>query len=330
MKLTKESKIAVVCGGVSNEREISLRSGSNCFNALKRLNYSNAILADIKNIQDIIKLKDLGIEIAFLVTHGELGEDGAIQGILEWLGIPYTGSSIIGSAVSMDKWLTKKIALNLGILTPAAFLVTKSNISSINLTQKWKELSARGNAVFLKPRDSGSSVNTYKIKNLHELNEKIKKIDPETSDYLLEEFITGRELTVSIIESKEKLQVLPVLELKPKNEFYDYESKYTKGMTEFILPAKIETKTLMRLENESIKIFNEVGCSSFGRVDYILDGEIPYLLEINSLPGMTATSDLPAQANAAGIKYDELVELILMSAKIHKKHVNSLFVKQNS
>jgi len=330
MKLSKESKIAVVCGGVSSEREISLRSGSNCFNAIKKLNYSNVVLIDIKNVLDIFRLKDLDIEIVFLVTHGELGEDGAIQGILEWLEIPYTGSSIIGSAISMDKWLTKKIASSIGILTPAAILITELNFKNSNLNQAWKELSKRNNAVFLKPRDSGSSVNTFKIRNLDELIEKTKKIDLKISDYILEEFIPGRELTISIIENKEKLQFLPVLELKPKNEFYDYESKYTKGMTEFILPAKIEKSVLNRLENESLKIFNEIGCSSFGRVDYILDGEVPYLLEINSLPGMTDTSDLPAQANAAGIKYDELVETILMSAKTHKKHLNSLFIKQNS
>lgn len=321
MDITKDTKIAVICGGISSEREISLRSGRNCYDALKRLGYKNSELVDIQSPKDLFSLSDKNIRIAFLITHGTYGEDGAIQGILEWLNIPYTGSSILGSAISMDKWLTKQIATNIGIINPKGYLISKSNLNNKNLQDIWKDLSKKSNAIFLKPRDDGSSVNIFKIKDFNELLEKIKRINLNHSDYIIEECIDGRELTSSIIEINNNLKVLPILELKPKNEFYDYHAKYTKGMTEFVLPADLRKETKEKIEEISITIFTSVGCSSFGRVDFMLDkNDNPYLLEINSLPGMTDTSDLPAQAKCAGIEYDELVEIILKTAKLHKIH----------
>ncbi len=319
MPITKKTNIAVLCGGISNEREISSRSGKNCFSALDRLGYSNIFLIDVKSIDDLIGLKEKQIEVAFLVTHGKWGEDGAIQGVLEWLRIPYTGSSILGSSISMDKWLTKRIAISSNILTPKALLLTRTNKEVVNAQKLWTELSGNNKAVFVKPKDDGSSVNTFKIKSSEELDYKIKNVDLEESDYLIEEFISGRELTVSILEINNKPTVLPILELKPKNEFYDYQAKYTKGMTEFILPAQIEKNIKEEIEDNSLKLFLNTYCSSFARMDYILyENREPYLLEINSLPGMTDTSDLPAQAKCSGIEYDELVEIILKTARLHK------------
>jgi len=318
MDITKETKIAVLSGGISNEREISLRSGTNCSSALKRLGYKNTLFVDLKQLEDLIELKQKNIELAFLTTHGRFGEDGALQGVLEWLKIPYTGSSVLASAISMDKWLTKQTAKTLDISLPKAYLLTKVNLKTLELKKIWDELSKKNNAVFLKPRNDGSSVNTFKIKSLLELQEKAKNIDLNASDYLIEEFIAGREITMSLIELNNDFKVLPALEIKPKKEFYDYEAKYTKGMTEFILPAKLEKGCLDLLTANTKRIFTEVGCSSFGRVDYMLDNNnTPYMLEINSLPGMTDTSDLPAQASSAGINYDELVEIILKTAKLH-------------
>ena len=318
MQINKKTKIAVLCGGISSEREISLRSGKNCFNALERLGY-HSVLVDVKTIEDVVNLKNKNIEIAFLVTHGKFGEDGALQGILEWLNIPYTGSSVLGSALSMDKWLTKQIAQNNKITTPNSFLLTKNNNNASFLETAWEKLSKRNKAVFLKPRDDGSSVNTFKIKTLLELEDTISKIDLTGSDFLIEEYIPGREITVSIIEVNNELKILPTLELKPKNDFYDYHAKYTKGMTEFILPANLDKSIEFKVSEVSKTIFSLIGCSSFGRVDFIIDKKnIPYLLEVNSLPGMTDISDLPAQAACAGIKYDEVVEMILKTAKLYK------------
>ncbi len=317
MKIDKKTKIAVLCGGKSSEREISLRSGKNCFNALESLGY-NSILVDIKTIEDLLDLKHKNIEVAFLVTHGKFGEDGTIQGILEWLQIPYTGSSVLGSALSMDKWLTKQIAQNNKIDTPNSYLLTRNNKNTSYIKDAWEELSKKSKAVFLKPRDEGSSVNTFKIKSLSELEEKISKIDLTVSDYLIEEYISGREITVSILEVEKQFKVLPILELKPKADFYDYHAKYTKGMTEFILPANLDKDSEVKIGNISKTIFSLIGCSSFGRVDYIVDEKnIPYLLEVNSLPGMTDTSDLPAQAACAEIKYNEVVEMVLKTARLH-------------
>lgn len=316
MKISKESKIAVLCGGISSEREISLKSGGNCFNALQRCGYKNSILVDVKNIDDIVDLRTQKIEIVFLTTHGRFGEDGSIQGILEWLRIPYTGSSLLASSISMDKWITKQIAKSISITTPKGYLLT--NLNEIDLKRSWEELSGKNSAVFLKPKNDGSSVNTYKIKSYNELKDKINLLKSDISNYLIEEYIPGRELTVSIIELNNQFKVLPILEVKPKNEFYDYEAKYTKGMTEFLLPAKLEPPCQDELEKASVKIFSSIGCTSFGRVDYILDkNNIAYMLEVNSLPGMTDTSDLPAQSAYSGIKYDALVEMILQTARLH-------------
>ena len=184
MEINNKSKIGVLCGGISNEREISLRSGTNCTNALVSLGYKNIQLIDIRSIDDLVNLK-AKIEIAFLITHGRFGEDGLIQGILEWLRIPYTGSSVLASAITMDKWLTKKIATQCNLATPKGILLTEKSTSS-NLKNAWESLSGNS-AIFLKPRDDGSSVNTFKIKSLKELKDAVKKIDLNTSDYLVEE-----------------------------------------------------------------------------------------------------------------------------------------------
>lgn len=317
MDINKKTKIGVLCGGISSEREISIRSGNNCFNALQRLGYSNSELVDIKSVEDIVLLKDK-IDIAFLITHGKWGEDGCIQGILEWLKIPYTGSSVTGSAISMDKWITKQIAIGNNIITAKSYLINNLTANTEGLKVIWEDLSKKNGAVFLKPRSDGSSVETYKIKSFTDFIEKVKSINLDKKSFIAEEYIQGREVTTSIIEINNTLKFLPVLELKPKNEFYDYEAKYTKGMTEFILPAKLNQNTLQIIQENALKIFIQIGCSSFGRVDFIIDEtDIPYLLEVNSLPGMTDTSDLPAQAKCAGIEYDQIVEIILKTAKLN-------------
>lgn len=314
MTINKEANVAVLCGGISNEREVSLRSGKNCFDALIRLGYKNTILVDIKSINDLYELKTKKTDVAFLVTHGKYGEDGAIQGVLEWLKIPYTGSSITASAIAMDKWLTKQIASSLNIKTPKGSLINKSNN---DLEEIWTKLSSKSGSLFLKPNNEGSSVSTFKIKSLNDFKEKLSSINLSKGDFLAEECIEGKEVTSSIIETNGKLKVLPILELRPKKEFYDYEAKYTKGMTDFILPAEISEILKKEIEDSSIKIFTGIGCSSFGRVDFIIQGNTPYLLEVNSLAGMTDTSDLPAQAKYAGIGYDEVVELVLQGAKLY-------------
>ncbi|MBI1858340.1 MAG: D-alanine--D-alanine ligase [Candidatus Melainabacteria bacterium] len=322
MITNKELKIGVLCGGISSEREISLRSGKNCYDALLRKGYTNTILIDIKSINDLYKLKGK-IDIAFLITHGKYGEDGHFQSILDLENIPYTGSSAKASATAMNKWLTKELAKKCNISTANAILITKENIEIIDPSSIWNQLSKKCGALFLKPMDDGSSVNIFKIKSLEELKNKINVIQDKfikDTNFIVEEYIEGREITVSIIEINKNLQVLPILELKPKNEFYDYEAKYTKGLTEFILPAKLDDSLKEKIRIDSIKIFNEIGLSGFARVDYIIGKDNQaYLLEANSLPGMTDTSDLPAQAKSHRIEYDDLVEIILQSAKIHSK-----------
>lgn len=318
MNLNKDTKIAVLCGGISEEREVSLRSGDNIYKALCKKGYKNSKLIDIKSIDDIISIKGK-FDIAFLTTHGRYGEDGSIQGILDWLKIPYTGSSVLASSVAMDKALTKKIAISIGLSTAKYKIINNNNLNTLDLKLLWDELSNSNGAVFLKPNGEGSSVNTFKIKSLEDLKSTLSKLDLSKTDYILEEYIAGREITVSVIEKDKKLITLPILELKPKNEFYDYEAKYTKGMTEFILPAKFESSIEDKINNDTLLVFKEVGCTGFGRVDFIVDKNgNNFLLEINPLPGMTDTSDLPAQAKCHGIEYGDVVEIILQSARRHK------------
>lgn len=302
--MLKNSKIVVLAGGLSSEREISLKSGRGCFNALNRLGY-NVSLLDLEKSEQIAQLNDLEeIDIAFLCTHGSYGEDGKLQGVLEWRKIPYTGSKVLPSALCMNKYFTKQILKANNIKVPSGCLLRDIDKNSIQFP------------IMLKLIESGSSIGISKINNLTELEEAIIQHYSCASDWMIEEYITGREITVSLLQIEKELKVLPILELKSKNEFYDLEAKYTKGMTEFIVPAPFKESEKKEIELIALKTFRALGCSGFGRVDMIICGKTqqPIVLEVNTLPGMTETSDLPAQAKAIGIEYDQLVELMLKTA----------------
>lgn len=302
--MLKNSKVVVLAGGLSSEREISLRSGRGCFNALRRLGY-NVSLLDLEKSNQIAQLNNLEeIDIAFLCTHGSYGEDGKLQGTLEWCKIAYTGSKVLASALCMNKYFTKQILKANNIQVPSGCLLRDVNKNSVQFP------------VMLKLIESGSSIGVSKINNLEELEEAMVKYYSCASDWMIEEYIKGREITVSLLQIEKDLKVLPILELKSKNEFYDLEAKYTKGLTEFILPAPFEDEKKKEIELIALKTFRALGCSGFGRVDMIIceKTQKPIVLEVNTLPGMTETSDLPAQAKAAGIEYDQLVELMLKTA----------------
>jgi D-alanine-D-alanine ligase len=301
---TKNSKVVVISGGISKEREVSLRSGRACFSALNRKGY-NVSLLDLESIEQIIDLHNSkSIDVAFLCTHGDYGEDGKLQGVLEWLKIPYTGSRVLGSALCMNKYVTKSILQASGITTPKACLLGEALKNDLNFP------------LIIKPIESGSSIGVEKLNNYSELEDKYYRYEKSHEKWLIEEFIEGTEVTVSLLQVKGELKILPILELKSKNEFYDYEAKYTKGKTDFILPAQIEPEVKKKLENFSLKAFRLLNCHGFARVDAIIhkDSKVPYVLELNTLPGMTETSDLPAQAKEAGINFDELAEFMLESA----------------
>lgn len=303
MKL-KNSSIVVIAGGISDEREISLKSGKGCFNALNRLGY-NISLLDLESGDQIMKLhRSEQIDYAFLCTHGAYGEDGKLQAILEWRNIPYTGSKVLASALCMNKHYARQILQFNGIQVAQGSLLSQFNPDTLE------------NPVFIKPIESGSSIGTIKISTIDELQDLRAKYHANLNQWLVEEFLVGREVTVSLLQIGDELKVLPILELKSKNETYDYEAKYTKGLTEMIVPAPLEPEMQKKIESIALRSFRAMGCSGFGRVDMIISEKYntPFVLELNTLPGMTETSDLPASAKAAGIAYDQLVELMLFTA----------------
>ena len=304
----KDSKIAVLCGGMSSEQDVSRRSGKNCYDALIRLGYTNVSLIDVTpNIANDLK----GIEFVYNALHGKYGEDGCIQGILETLNIPYTGCGVMASAICMNKEYTKKILSTENLPLIKSVLITKGD----NLYEKTSSLNY---PLMVKPVSEGSSFGMAKVNNTEELVKAVFEASKFNQDILIEEYLIGISATVGVLEKDGEFFATEILELRPHNEWYDYEAKYTKGMTDFILPAEISDEMTKKVKEIAVKAFKTCGCRGVSRVDFLIVDDIPYILEINTSPGMTDTSDLPAQALAMGISYDELVELTLQGAGLNK------------
>lgn len=309
-KLDKNARIAVLCGGMSSEREVSLRSGKNCYEALLRLGFKNTILIDVdENITE--KLKEINIEYAYNALHGKYGEDGCIQGLLEILKIPYTGCGVMSSAICMNKEYTKKILLTSDIpLIKSVFIRKNENVSEAVKSLKYP--------MMVKPVSEGSSFGMSKVENETQLLKAITEAQQYNPDVLVEEYLVGICATVGVLENNGETFATEILELRPKNEWYDYEAKYTKGMTEFILPAELSAGMTKKVKEIAVKAYKLVNCSGVSRIDFHIVENIPYVLEVNTSPGMTDTSDLPAQAACMGIDYDTLVLLILNSVGLNK------------
>lgn len=309
-KYSNDTKIAVLCGGLSSEREVSLRSGKNVFEALKRLGYKNAELIDVdKNIGKT--LIDKGIKVAYNALHGKYGEDGCIQGTLELLGIEYTGCGVFSSATCINKEYTKTVLKKYNLPLIKSVFVKKGE----NVKEAVKDLKY---PLMLKPVCEGSSIGMYKVNRPEELEELYNKSAKCNQDILIEEFLVGICATVGVLDNNGETFATEILELRPKNEWYDYEAKYTKGMTEFILPAELSEEMTKSVKEKAIEAYKACGCSGVSRVDFLISEGIPYILEINTSPGMTDTSDLPAQAAVMGISYDDLVLMILNNAGLDR------------
>lgn len=310
-KYSTDIKIAVLYGGLSSEREVSLRSGKNVFEALKRLGYTNVVLLDVDtNIAE--KLKSENIKVAYNALHGKFGEDGCIQGILELLKIEYTGCGVMSSAITMNKEYTKRIlSTNKDIIMAKSAFIRQGD----DIYKKTKDLKY---PLFIKPVSEGSSFGMTKVNKQEELQAAYNTAIKYNNDVLAEEFIDGFFVTVGVLEKDNKPFATEILEIRPKTEWYDFEAKYTKGMTDFIVPANLNETVTNRVKDMAVKAFETAGCRGVSRIDFMMKDNIPYLLEINTSPGMTDISDLPAQAFAMGINYDNLVLLILNNAGLNK------------
>jgi D-alanine-D-alanine ligase len=310
--ILKDKKIAVIRGGRSAEREISLKTGKAILDALNRQGYHTI---DIDPAKDLHKrLYQEEIDIAFIALHGRFGEDGTIQGLLELEGIPYTGSGVLASALAMDKIMSKRIFNNLDIDTPK-FAVLKANEIEDKLEEIEQDLiDDLGLPIVVKPALEGSSLGLSIVKSQDGLIEAIKEALKYDRELLVEEFIPGKEITIGLL-GNESPQVLPIIEIRPKEGVYDFKSKYTKGMTDFIIPAELEDKVYRNAESLALKAYQALKCRGMGRVDLRVNsvGEA-YVLEVNTIPGMTETSLLPQAAEVVGIDFDQLVVKILENA----------------
>ena len=295
----KDKKIAVLMGGLSAERDISFRSGNACLKALIVRGY-NAVGIDAG--RDLpFKLKDEGIEVAFIALHGRYGEDGTVQGLLEVMGIPYTGSGVLASAIAINKAVTKEVLTSKGIRTPG--------FASVNSVQDAKNLNIKL-PVVVKPVKEGSTIGISVVNKLDELASALKEAFKFDSLVIVEEFVKGREVTVSVLDG----EPLAVVEVRPKSGFYDFHSKYTAGMTEYICPADISSEISNACKEMAFSVYKAIRCSGAARVDMIIDETGPTTIEINTIPGMTETSLLPKAAACEGMSFDDLVERILDGA----------------
>lgn len=331
--MKEKLRIALLLGGTSPEREVSKKTSRSILTALRGMGHEvfpidpayglnqpkeETLLFDEKdfaelsnrNYIDIINSKLFDeIDLAFLALHGRYGEDGTIQSLLEMRGIKYTGSGILTSSLAMDKAMTKVVIEHFGVSTPAWI------VADIGL-QDYSEFPEKirkqfGYPCIIKPNDQGSSVSLTVCKSDDDVIPAIKLALKYSDKALIEQFIPGRELTVAVLDGV----ALPILEIVPKSGLYDFESKYTAGKSEYIVPAPMPEEVRIDIQKQAVNAFNAVGCKCYSRIDFRLTEENKaYCLEINTLPGMTSLSLVPKAANAAGISFEELIDRIVKNA----------------
>ncbi len=317
-RLTKKSleasnmqckKIGVVMGGPSEERDVSLNTGKAIVAALQEKNY-NVVGIDLDPPHFVEQLRENGIEIVFNAIHGLFGEDGRMQGALELLGIPYTGSGVLASAIAMDKGISKRLFASADIPTPRYQLLKRNHGMGAEVVQSI--LDEFEPPFVVKPSTQGSTIGLTIVQEREELPAALEKAFSYDTEVLVEEFIDGSELTIGILGGN-KPEALPVVEIVPYSGIYDYHAKYTKGATEYYVPARIDAETARITQKTALDAFAILGCSGVARVDVRLDpSNHPYVLEVNTIPGMTGTSLVPKAAAAAGISFPDLCERILL------------------
>lgn len=296
LRRLKKKKIGVLMGGTSAEREVSLKTGKAVAEALTRRGLK-VISIDVG--KDITKrLLGEKIDLAFIALHGRGGEDGTVQGLLELLGIPYTGSEVLASALALNKIQAKKVFKFHGLPVPKFQVLKRGEILPRELPLP----------LVIKPTREGSTIGISIVRNKRDIKKAMEKAFGYDEEIILEEYIEGKEVTVGIVGD----EALPVIEIQPKDAFYTYEAKYIKGLTDFVIPARLPKKVYSQVQRIALIAYHALGCRHFARVDMIVNKKNkPYLLEVNTIPGMTATSLLPQAAAKRGISFDDLVLRIL-------------------
>jgi D-alanine-D-alanine ligase len=333
MKNIINPRIALLVGGTSPERKVSKMSGKGILQALKNLQYPTIVidpaygLKQPKKEEDFFSEKDYAeisnrncidainsdllddVDIVFSAMHGKWAEDGTIQSLLELRGLKYTGSKVLASALAMDKDMSKVIFRQAGVHTADWFTVKERSFEPVLIADEIKQ--KIGFPCIIKPNDQGSTVGLKIVQDESEVEEGIVISQQYSNKALVEKYIPGRELTVAILIN----EALPVLEIVPKDGFYDYKHKYTSGMSEYIVPAKIPDEVAKKAQQQALTAFKALGCEGYARVDFRMNNQNElYCLEVNTLPGMTQTSLVPKAAKAVGISFEELIKRIIQQA----------------
>ena len=299
MEELKNKTIGVLIGGLSAERDISMITGKEVHQALQRKGL-NSVMIDVDR-SIAMTLQKEKIDLAFIALHGTFGEDGTVQGLLEYAGIPFTGSGVLGSAIAYNKVTSKMIFNHEGIPTPPYRVLRDPAENPLDLP------------VVVKPSDQGSSLGISIVKNESEWQAALGLAFRYSDEIVVEQFIEGKLLAIGMNGD----QPLPIIEIRPKSEFYDYESKYTAGKTEYICPADLSTVEQETCRAVAVQVTRVLQGRGFPRVDVILSEDgVPYVLEMNTIPGMTPTSLLPMAAKQADMDFDSLVVAILKTARL--------------
>ena len=300
--MNKNLTVGVLMGGMSSERPISLKSGKAVAEALRSRGY-NVVEIDVgpTTPAELIEHK---VDVAWLALHGSFGEDGCIQGLLEIMRIPYTGSGVRASAIAMDKIATKRLLRGTAVNLPDDTVWRTGDAIPDDLRYP----------VVTKTPNGGSTIGIHICNDKQELRAALADCGQFEADVLLEQFVAGREITVAVLDGA----ALPVVEIRPLSGHFDFEAKYTKGQTEYLVPAPIDPVIAATAQQHAEIAYRTVGLSGVSRADFIVDAEgIPWFLEINTIPGMTATSLTPMSAGATGISFEDLVEMSVKSAQLH-------------
>jgi D-alanine-D-alanine ligase len=302
-------RVGVVMGGTSAEREISLRSGQAVAGALERLGHDVTPVVLGQGTDPFLALCASDIEVAFLALHGRFGEDGCVQGLLELMQIPYTGSSVLSSALAMDKLKAKEMFRLHNVPTPPYYVLDAEQADDLDEVH-----GSFGFPVVVKPRREGSSIGISRVNSPSELRTAVELAFGFDNSLVVERFVTAKEIAVGILDGR----VLGAIEVAPKSGFYDFESKYTPGATEYFMPARLPETRYRGVLNLAERAANALDTTGAVRVDLLVtEGQNEYVLEVNTLPGMTPTSLLPKIAQAAGFDFDALCAAILERATLH-------------
>ncbi len=324
MNNTTKPNIAVIAGGDSSEFVVSVKSGANVLKAVDPTKFNPwlvqmqgkiwEVFLDDKKIADIDKSdfsfqfnnEKINIDFAYITIHGTPGEDGILQAYFELLKIPYSTCSVHSSSLTFNKWICNNFLRNLGVLMANSIKLNKG--ATINAEAIVESL---GLPLFIKPNAGGSSFGITKVKEVTQIEEAINKAWEESNEALIEQFIDGKEFTCGIVKLKGEKIVFPITEVLPKNEFFDFEAKYTPGATEEITPARLPENLFKKCQQLTAEIYDMCECSGIVRIDFILKDEKFYFLEANTTPGMTATSFIPQQIAAMGKTLQEIISQII-------------------